>query len=126
MANMLLDGHRPRFLEGTGRLKCRFRSLPLLPQSYSIVMAIRDSNGKDPIIAPQDVGSFNVVGNLEDFGFRGERLHAIVSKSCPVVIPYEWCLPDGSTFRVALRDQGVLPDLESDENQSQDNRTVHA
>src|SRR5207244_2359319 len=31
-ANMLLDGHRPKALEGEGLIACRFKSMPLLPQ----------------------------------------------------------------------------------------------
>src|SRR5262245_5681146 len=32
-ANMLLDGSQPAFIEGKGRIQCRFKSLSLLPQS---------------------------------------------------------------------------------------------
>ena len=104
-ANMLLDGNRPQVLEGRGCLKCRFMSLPLLPQSFSVVMAMRDSNGKDAIVPPQDVASFNVNANLEDYGFYGERIHALAPKSSPVIIPYEWIMPDGSAVQIDLRSQ---------------------
>ena len=49
-SNMLLDGHRPDFLEGSGKISCTFRSIPLLPQSYTVKLAVRASNVRDLII----------------------------------------------------------------------------
>ena len=43
-SNMLLDGHRPDFLEGTGQITCTFRSIPLLPQNYTVKMIVRAAN----------------------------------------------------------------------------------
>jgi homopolymeric O-antigen transport system ATP-binding protein len=99
-ANMILDGNRPGMLSGPGRLVCRFKSLPLLPQSYTIKMAVR-ARGGDAIVPPQHVASFNVACDLKDFGFKGEFLSHI-SKSVPVILPYEWILPDGSVASVDL------------------------
>ena len=48
-SNMLLDGHRPDFLEGAGQITCTFRSIPLLPQSYTVKMIVRAANVKDLI-----------------------------------------------------------------------------
>jgi len=100
-ANMLLDGRRPEALAGTGKLACRFRSLPLFPQSYSVKMSIRTKNGNDMIIKYQEVAYFNVVGDLAEYGYRGEFLTR-ASQSTPVVVPYEWCLPDGTIAPVSL------------------------
>ena len=100
-ANMLLDGHRPAELHGKGSLACVFKSLPLLPQNYTIQLAIRSKNGKDLIIACHDVASFSVSGNLSDYGFTGEFL-SLASHSTSVLIPYEWRLPDGSTKTASL------------------------
>jgi lipopolysaccharide transport system ATP-binding protein len=100
-ANMLLDGHRPKYLEGKGSISCRFRAIPLLPQRYTVKMAIKANNGKDPIMDYEDLGSFNVIANLEDYGYKGE-FQTRVSEATSVVVPYEWQLPDGTVESVAL------------------------
>jgi lipopolysaccharide transport system ATP-binding protein len=99
-SNMLLDGHRPDFLEGAGQITCTFRSIPLLPQSYVVKMIVRAKDPKDVIINYQDVACFSVVGDLAEYGYKGQFLAAI--HSTPVVVPYEWRLPDGTTAAVAL------------------------
>jgi hypothetical protein len=101
-ANMLLDGNRPSELFGRGRVACRFKALPLLPQSFSIRMSLRTNNGSDMIVKYQDVAYFHVVGDLRDYGFKGELLSR-ASNSTPVVIPYEWYLPDGTVAPVSLK-----------------------
>ncbi len=100
-ANMLLDGHRPEFLVGSGKLACRFKSLPLLPQSYSVKMSIRTNNLSDTVVSYQDVANFSVVGDLTEYGFKGDFLSR-ASQSTPVVVPYEWYLPDGTIAAVSL------------------------
>ena len=57
-ANMLLDGHRPESLDGTGKLVCRFKSLPLFPQSYAVKMSVRTRNGNDLIVNLPGSGLF--------------------------------------------------------------------
>jgi lipopolysaccharide transport system ATP-binding protein len=100
-AHMQLDGHRPEVLEGTGLITCRFKSIPLLPQSYIIKMDIQAKDGKTSILKYQDVASFSVVGILEKYGCNGEfQLRVIGSNS--VVVPYEWGLPDGTIATVEL------------------------
>lgn len=100
-ANMLLDGQRPEALVGSGKLACRFKSLPLFPQRYSVKMSVRTRNGNDMIINYQEVAYFNVVGDLTEYGFKGEFLSRAFS-STPVVVPYEWHLPDGTIAPVSL------------------------
>jgi lipopolysaccharide transport system ATP-binding protein len=100
-ANMLLDGHRPEALAGTGKLTCRFKSLPLFPQSYSVKMSVRTRNGNDMIVNYQEVAYFSVVGDLAEYGYKGEFVSR-ASNSTPVVVPYEWCLPDGTIANVSL------------------------
>jgi lipopolysaccharide transport system ATP-binding protein len=102
-ANMLLDGQRPKALAGPGKLTCRFKSLPLFPQSYSVKMSIRTTNGSDMIINYQEVAYFTVVGDLTEYGYKGEFLSR-ASNSTPVVVPYEWQLPDGTIAPVSLAD----------------------
>jgi lipopolysaccharide transport system ATP-binding protein len=100
-ANMLLDGQRPNSLEGKGLISCRFKSLPLLPQRYSVRMSIRAKDGKDMILDEQEIGSFSIGADLEDYGYSGNYL-SLASVSTPVVVPYEWTLPDGSTAAISL------------------------
>src|ERR1700723_3735780 len=100
-ANMLLDGHRPDALAGTGKLSCRFKSLPLFPQNYSVKMSVRTRNGKDMIVNYQEVAYFSVVGDLAEYGYKGEFVFR-AANSTPVVVPYEWCLPDGTIANVSL------------------------
>ena len=99
--NMLLDGYRPPFLEGSGTIVCTFRSIPLLPQSYRVKLIVRTENVRDVIIKFQEVAYFSVVGNLAKYGYKGDFL-AYASQSTPVVVPYEWQLPDGTVAAVSL------------------------
>jgi teichoic acid transport system ATP-binding protein len=111
-ANMLLDGHQPEALRGKGRLACTFKSIPLLPQNYTVQLAIRAKNGKDLIIGYHDVAYFAVSCSLANYGYKGEFM-ALAAQSTPVVIPYQWHLPDGTVASVALN----RPNVKSLQNQ---------
>jgi lipopolysaccharide transport system ATP-binding protein len=102
-ANMLLDGYRPSALYGKGTIGCRFGSVPLLPQAYTVRLGIRASDAREWIVPIQEVTSFTVAGGPADYGFQGEDFHGVASRSTPVVIPYEWLLPDGSRRAFAAR-----------------------
>ncbi len=108
-ANMALDGNSPDVLSGPGRIACRFRGLPLLPQSYTVRVGVRAAN-RDRIIDLQDVGAFTVAGDLKAFGFRGAHEEQ-ASKWVPIVVPYDWTLPDGSCREVGLGRDGVVDAL---------------
>jgi lipopolysaccharide transport system ATP-binding protein len=100
-SNMLLDGQTPDYLEGEGRIKCTFKSIPLLPQNYTVKMSIRASTVTDMIVPFREVAYFKVDGDLGDYGYRGE--HATwASHATSVVVPYEWELPDGRIAEVSL------------------------
>lgn len=101
-SNMLLDGHRPDYLEGEGSMACTFRSIPLLPQNYSIKLRLQAANPGDVIIPYQEVAYFSVAGDLAEYGYQGE-FWKWARYSTPVVVPYEWRLPDGRTAAVELR-----------------------
>jgi lipopolysaccharide transport system ATP-binding protein len=107
-ANMLLDGNTPDVLEGSGCLACRFKAVPLLPQSYSVEMCIRARDGQGTLLGWQDVASFAVVGDPAAYGCRGEFMAGRVADSVPVMIPYDWLLPDGSVHAVGLGADGQL------------------
>ena len=91
-SNMLLDGHRPDSLEGPGKITCTFRSIPLLPQSYTVKMIIRAANAKDLIVQLSGSSQFQRGGDLAEYGYKGEFL-AHARHSTPVVVPYEWGFP---------------------------------
>jgi lipopolysaccharide transport system ATP-binding protein len=100
-SNMLLDGQTPDYLEGEGRIRCTFKSIPLLPQNYTVKMSIRASTVTDMIVPFREVAYFKVEGDLGEYGYEGE--HATwASQATPVVVPYEWELPDGRTAEVSL------------------------
>jgi lipopolysaccharide transport system ATP-binding protein len=100
-ANMILDGNQPESLFGTGKLACRFKSIPLFPQSYAVKMSVRAQNGRDWIVTYQEVANFTVVGDLAEYGYKGEFLSR-ASQSTSVVVPYEWSFPDGTIAAVSL------------------------
>ena len=109
-SNMQLDGHRPDVLEGPGEISCTFRSIPLLPQTYTVRLGIRSASVGDFIVSNSEVGGFNVVGDLADYGYRGDYV-TYAPYSTPVVVPYEWRLPNGTRASVSLNRQPVcLPE----------------
>ncbi len=101
-ANMLLDGHRPEYIEGSGRIRCTFRSIPLLPQDFSVKLRVQGADPATVIIPYQDVAYFSVAADLAAYGYKGEAWRW-ARFSTPVVVPYEWQLPNGKTAAVALR-----------------------
>jgi hypothetical protein len=64
-------------------------------------MIVRSASVKDVIVNYQEVAGFEVVGDLADYGYKGEFL-TYARHATPVVVPYEWRLPDGTTAAVAL------------------------
>lgn len=100
-SNMLLDGHWPAYIEGEGKIQCTFRSIPLLPQEFSVKFKIQAANRSGVIIPYQDVAYFSVAGDLTGYGYQGE-FWKWARHSTPVVVPYEWTLPDGRTAAVSL------------------------
>jgi lipopolysaccharide transport system ATP-binding protein len=113
-ANMVLDGRRPGVLMGRGKLSCRFKSVPLLPQKYAVKLSIRTNNAEEWIVNYQDAAHFSVMGNLVDYGFRGEFLSR-ASNSTSVVVPYEWQLPDGTVAPISLSRSHQANDSRYDE-----------
>ncbi len=107
-ANMLLDGHRPDCLSGSGKISCVFHSIPLLPQTYVVKMRIQGAEPGELILPYQDVATFDVHGDLRAFGFKGDFVKN-ARHSTPVVVPYDWLLPEGTIASVALNREAVQP-----------------
>jgi lipopolysaccharide transport system ATP-binding protein len=99
-ANMLLDGFRPSLLQRSGFIICRFQYLPLLPRRYTVHMGVRDKTGNVLLVKSGDVAAFNIVSNVRDIGFTGERAASDAWDTAPVLVPYEWHLPDGRVMGV--------------------------
>jgi lipopolysaccharide transport system ATP-binding protein len=106
-ANMQLDGRHPDRIEGRGHLLCRFRRLPLLPQAYTVRLGVKTQGGKENVVPLQDVASFTVTGGEAELSLRGERFLSLASHSSPVVIDYDWILPDGRVESVGLGPEPV-------------------
>ena len=100
-SNMLLDGFQPDYIDGRGRIQCTFRSIPLLPQDFSIKMRVQIGETRETVIPYQDVAYFSVAADLADYGYKGESWRW-ARYSTPVVVPYEWRFADGRTASVAL------------------------
>jgi len=99
-ANMLFDGHRPDAIEGQGQLVCTLKSIPLLPQGYSLRMGARAGNGVTFLIKSADVAFFTVQGTARSLGWEGEMADSLIGEAAPVFVPYEWGLPDGKVISV--------------------------
>lgn len=108
-SNMLLDGHRPQYLKGRGQISCTFRSIPLLPQDFSIKLRVQGADPGEVIIPYQDVAFFSVTGDLAEYGYEGEYLK-YARRATPVVVPHDWCLPDGKRVTVSLSRRTDLAD----------------
>jgi len=100
-ANMRLDGARPEAMDGAGMISCRFEAIPLLPQTYTINLGVHGKNGDDVVIEYQKVAGFRVVADLASYGYKGE-FQERASRYTPVVVPYHWRLPDGTSASVSL------------------------
>ncbi len=99
-ASMLFDGHCPERLEGEGVLSCVFPHLPLLPQTYSVHVGVRDSDGMALLAPSTEVGHFNIVGCMRDHGFPGPVADVLAWNSSPMILPYAWHLQDGKVISV--------------------------
>ena len=99
---MLLDGVRPAFVEGKGVITCHFGKLPLLPQTYTIRMGVRGEDCATFLVKTEDVALFNVIGGAEELGLHGELANSLAGRSAPVLVPYEWHLPNGKIVPVRL------------------------
>lgn len=106
-ANMLLDGKRPESLEGAGILKCVFKNIRLLPQIYGLVVGVRGEDGLSTIIDATDLGSFRVNGTAQDIGFDSPIADGFLNGSAPLVLSYEWHMPDGHVEKIDYQSKKV-------------------
>jgi ABC-type polysaccharide/polyol phosphate transport system ATPase subunit len=109
VASMLNDSASPEYIEGEGKIVCRFERLSLIPQFYVVQAGVRDNNGATLLIEARRVASFRVIGRASDIGFNGPVAEAQsrVTTAC-VIIPYTWTLPDGTIHRVPAHEKQDL------------------
>jgi len=87
-ANMLIDGNTPEKIEGEGIIRCTFKELPLLPQTYSVWVGARASDGRTLLTKSKEVAFFQI--NNRVIGGGSEYADIIASDSAPILLPYEW------------------------------------
>jgi lipopolysaccharide transport system ATP-binding protein len=102
-ANMLLDGQNPEAIEGEGTISCRFSSVPLLPQTYTVRMGVRSHGGKgDDLFERQEVAVFHTTGDLAQVGLQGENANSLAERAVSYIHPYEWIYADGTVTKVCI------------------------
>jgi len=69
-------------------------------------------DAREPIVRVQEVASFTVNAQAEDYGFSGEFFHRFVAHATSVVVPYEWIMPDGTVKPVFVKDGLPVPPRE--------------
>ncbi len=96
IANMVFDALMPAVIEGEGSIAVQFHPPLLLPQTYTVLLGARASDGTTALMdSKYDVAFFTVSGLMGDYGFPGEMADTQVADSTSMVVPYEWRLPDG-------------------------------
>jgi len=112
-ANMLLDGKRPDYIEGQGMVSCTFYSLPLMPQNYLVAAGIRGGDGATLLIQSRYVATFRVTGSPKELGLTSDVAESLARDTPPVLLPYEWRLPDGQ-IRIVNRKENSMTDLKDE------------
>jgi lipopolysaccharide transport system ATP-binding protein len=95
-AHMLVDGHHPEKLKGSGSFQLIIPNLPLVPhQDYTLRIEVW-SKDRRHLIKPADALGFRTRGELKEYGLEGQASHASLAKIPPVMVPYTWRLPEGT------------------------------
>jgi lipopolysaccharide transport system ATP-binding protein len=89
-ANSLLDGIYPQQVSNHFVVKCTFKALPLLPQSFTIWAGVRATNGQDLLTDSKEVAYFNIITKVSDIGLNGILAETLAISSSPIVFPYTW------------------------------------
>ena len=97
-ASMIFDGLSPQSIQGEGVMRCRFKHVTMLPQTYSITIRARGANGTD-VLAPtvSEACYFHVSGGAVEFSMEGELASNYLDHDSPLLVPYEWIYENGTT-----------------------------
>ncbi len=99
-ASTLFDGYQPDYVEGRGKIACKFKSLPLMPQFYTVSLGIRREDGITMLIRSRQVATFRVLGHAQDVCGYGAIAESLVRDAASVLVSYEWHLPDGQIHSI--------------------------
>lgn len=102
-ASMLFDGNSPSHIMGDGKISCAFNSIPLIPNTYTVQMGVRAADGVTLLTKTKDIGFFNIIGKMSEIGFVGEMADILSWDSSPMVLPYEWYLPNGKRIKNQIK-----------------------
>jgi lipopolysaccharide transport system ATP-binding protein len=81
------DFNTPEKIEGEGIIRCTFKELPLLPQTYSVWVGARASDGRTPLTKSKEVAFFHINNRIEG---GSEHADIIANDSAPILLAYEW------------------------------------
>ncbi|MDW8301674.1 MAG: Wzt carbohydrate-binding domain-containing protein, partial [Bacteroidia bacterium] len=101
-ANSLIDGCSPDYVEGKFVISCTFKSLPLLPQSFTVWAGARDKSGMNFLTKSKEIGYFNIITKLSDVGFNSVLSDTIAANSSPLMLPYQWNFGSGKKYNVNI------------------------
>ena len=98
-ASMLYDEACPEYIEGKGCIACTFKDIRLIPMSYSISMGIRGKDAVSNHIPATEISYFTIEATTKELGFSDNAAN-FYNAFWPLLIPYEWQLPDGKVVKV--------------------------
>lgn len=92
-ANMLVDGAAPEAIDGSGLVRCRFKSVPLMPRAYSLWGEVWAGDRSRLLADWQRLGGFRVLGETDAVSPVNERGSVWHSRAdAPIHVAYEWQL----------------------------------
>ena len=90
-ASMLIDGECPSYIEGEGWVECKFKSLPLTPKLYDVLVFVRNSEGILDIAHMDIYNKFRVTEkNLDQIKLNGPMALNHIRQGSPVYIERNW------------------------------------
>lgn len=91
LASMLIDGNTPPAIEGHGTLKCRFKSVPLMPRAYHLWGEVWGADQSKRLLKWRPLATFRIANGsdaerrtLHRGGITRQRVDA------PLRVPYQW------------------------------------
>jgi len=90
-ASMLIDGECPSYIEGKGWVECKFKSLPLTPKVYDILIFVRNIEGILDIAHMGIYSKFRVTEkNLGQIKLDGPMALNHIRQGSPIYIERDW------------------------------------
>ncbi|MFC1589933.1 ABC transporter ATP-binding protein [Candidatus Omnitrophota bacterium] len=90
-ADMLIDGHGPEYIEGSGSIECELQHLPLTPKVYDIFLFARAADGVGKIMREDIYTRFRITEDkLDKIPMSGPAALTFLQQGSPVYIPRVW------------------------------------